>query len=103
MFAIVKSKGRQYRVREGQQIRLPRHDQAPGEELVLDSVLAVGQEDDTRVGSPYVQDARVICDVLEHGRGKKIIVFKKKKRKGYSKKQGHRQDFTAVKVRSIEA
>ncbi len=103
MFAIVESGGKQYRVREGQRLKLARMDQEPGEEVVLDSVLAVGQDDDVQFGKPYLEQASVVCDVLEHDREKKVIVFKKKRRKGYSKKQGHRQDFTAVKIKSIQA
>ena len=103
MFAIIESKGKQYRVRAGQRIKLARLDKAPGEEVILDTVMAVGQDNDIRFGRPYLENVKVVCDVLEHDRDKKIIVFKKKRRKGYSKKQGHRQDFTAVKVKSIEA
>ncbi|WP_291322402.1 50S ribosomal protein L21 [Desulfonatronospira sp.] len=103
MFAIVESGGKQYRVREGQRLKVARMDQEPGEEIVLDSVLAVGQDEEVQIGKPYLEDARVICDILEHDRDKKVIIFKKKRRKGYSKKQGHRQDYTALQVKSIQA
>ncbi len=103
MFAIIESGGKQYRVRPGQYIKVPRMDQEPGQEIVLDSVLAVGSEEDVQFGRPYLGEAKVVCDVLKHDRDKKIIVFKKKRRKGYRKKQGHRQDFTALKVKDIQA
>jgi large subunit ribosomal protein L21 len=103
MFAIVETGGKQYKVQEGQRVKVARLQAEAGDEVTLDRVLMVGKGEDVSVGRPMLDGAKVACEVLEHGRDKKIIVFKKKRRKDYRKKQGHRQDFTALKVKSIEA
>ncbi|MFW6005674.1 MAG: 50S ribosomal protein L21 [Desulfonatronovibrionaceae bacterium] len=103
MFAIIESGGKQFRVKEGQQIKVARVSLEAGSELIINNILAAGDQAEVRFGTPYVDGARVVCDVLSHERHKKIIVFKKKRRKGYSKKQGHRQDFTRLRVKAIEA
>ena len=103
MFAIIEAGGKQFRVREGQQIKVARITDEAGSELIVDKILAAGTQAEIKFGRPYVEGARVVCDVLSHERDKKIIVFKKKRRKGYSKKQGHRQDFTRLQVKTIEA
>ncbi|MFO7727260.1 MAG: 50S ribosomal protein L21 [Desulfonatronovibrio sp.] len=103
MFAIIETGGKQFRVREGQQIKVAKLTDEAGSEIVMDKILAAGVQSDVKFGQPYVEGARVVCDVLSHERDKKIIVFKKKRRKGYSKKQGHRQDFTRLRVKTIEA
>ncbi len=102
MFAIVETGGKQFRVQEGTRVRVPKIDIQAGSNLDLDKVLLVGGAE-LKVGSPYVQGASVACEVVEHGREKKIIVFKKKRRKDYRRKQGHRQDFTTIQVKSITA
>ena len=98
MYAVVKTGGKQYRVTEGDTLKVEKLNGEVGSRIELTEVLAVGEGDDVRIGVPIVENAKVVCEITEQGRGKKIIVFKKKKRKGYSKKQGHRQDFTALKV-----
>lgn len=103
MFAIVETGGKQYRVHEGLVIRVEKLEADPGKEVVLEKVLMVDKDGDMSVGAPYVDAAKVACEVMEHGRGRKIIVFKHKRRKDYRKKQGHRQDFTTIKVKSIQA
>jgi large subunit ribosomal protein L21 len=103
MFAILETGGKQFRVREGQQIKVAKLADEAGSEIVMDKILAAGNQSEVKFGQPYVEGARVVCDVLSHERAKKIIVFKKKRRKGYSKKQGHRQDFTRLRVKTIEA
>ncbi|BDV01837.1 MAG: ribosomal protein [Desulfomicrobiaceae bacterium] len=103
MFAIVETGGKQFRVEEGLQFKAPKMEAEVGAEIALDRVLLVQGESGLKVGQPLVEGAVVRCQVVDHGRDKKIIVFKKKRRKGYSKKQGHRQDFTLVKVTGIEA
>ncbi|NCC25991.1 MAG: 50S ribosomal protein L21 [Deltaproteobacteria bacterium] len=102
MFAIIETGGKQYRVQEGQQFKVALMDAEPGSEVSLDRVLMVGQGEDVSVGRPVLDGAAVACEVVAHGRDRKIIVFKKKRRKDYRKKQGHRQDFTALKVKSIQ-
>ncbi|WP_028574821.1 50S ribosomal protein L21 [Desulfonatronovibrio hydrogenovorans] len=103
MFAIIETGGKQFRVKEGQQIKVAKLADEAGSEIVLDKILAAGGQSEVKFGQPYVDGAKVVCDVLSHERDKKVIVFKKKRRKGYSKKQGHRQDFTRLRVKSIEA
>ena len=99
-YAIIQSGGKQFRVAQGEVVRLPSIAAKVGEEVELD-VLAKGDAQSIDIGSPLVEGARVSATVIEHGRGEKVIVFKKKRRKQYKKKHGHRQNFTAVKIDSI--
>jgi large subunit ribosomal protein L21 len=85
-----------------QAIRVDRLSAEPGDDVVLDQVLLVADGQDTRVGRPLVPGAVVRAKVLGHDRAKKILVFKKKRRKGYHKAQGHRQDYTALKITAID-
>ena len=98
-YAIIRSGGKQFRVVEGETVRVPSLGEAAGAGVEFD-VLVVGG-DETKVGSPIVDGARVAGTIVEHGRGDKIIVFKKKRRKQYKRTQGHRQNYTAVKIDSI--
>jgi large subunit ribosomal protein L21 len=98
-YAIIQSGGKQFRVAQGEIVRIPSLAAEVGESVELD-VLARGDAQGIEVGSPLV-GARVSATVVGHGRGEKVIVFKKKRRKQYKKKHGHRQDFTAVKIESI--
>ena len=86
MYAIIKTGGKQYRVSEGQTLRVEKLTAQEGK-VEFDQVLLVGQEDDVKVGKPIVEGAKVSADVIREGRDKKVIVFKKKRRKGYHKKQ----------------
>ena len=99
-YAIIRSGGKQFRVAEGQTVRVPSLGEQAGASVEFD-VLVVGGDNETKVGSPIVDGARVAGTVVEHGRGDKIIVFKKKRRKQYKRTQGHRQNYTAVKIDSI--
>lgn len=102
MYAIIETGGKQFRVEEGAKIFVEKLDAEAGSEIVIDKVLMVGGES-FNVGAPYVESAKVTAEVVEHGRGKKIIVFKKRRRHDFRKTQGHRQDFTALKIKAIEA
>lgn len=102
MYAIIESGGKQFRVEEGGKIRVEKLASTVGSEIVLDTVLMVGGGSFT-VGSPYVAAAKVTAEVVEHGRGEKIIVFKKRRRHDSRRTQGHRQDFTTLKITSITA
>ena len=99
-YAIIRSGGKQFRVEEGAQVRVPSIEKEVGEAVELD-VLMVAGKGEPRIGSPLVEGARVAATVLDHGRDAKIIVFKKKRRKQYKRKQGHRQDYTTLKIGSI--
>ena len=101
MYAIIKTGGKQYRVSEGQTLRVEKL--SAEDKVSFDQVLLVGGDDGVKVGKPVVEGASVDADVVREGRGKKVIIFKKKRRKGYHKKQGHRQAFTEVKITQINA
>lgn len=98
-YAIIRSGGKQFRVEEGQQVRVPLMDKEVGSTVELDVMLLGG--DESKVGAPIVDGARVAATVVDHGRDTKIIVFKKKRRKQYKRTKGHRQDYTTLKIDSI--
>jgi large subunit ribosomal protein L21 len=98
-YAIIRSGGKQFRVEEGQQVRVPLMDKEVGSTIELDVLLLGG--DEAKVGAPTVDGARVAATVVDHGRDTKIIVFKKKRRKQYKRTKGHRQDYTTLKINSI--
>ncbi|MFQ5480641.1 MAG: 50S ribosomal protein L21 [Thermodesulfobacteriota bacterium] len=102
MKAVVKTGGKQYVVTEGDTLRVEKLAGEVGATINLEDVLSVGEGKDIKVGAPTVEGASVKAEIVEHGRGKKIIVFKKKRRKGYKKKQGHRQDYTGIKIEEIK-
>ena len=104
MFAIISADGRQYRVAKGDIIRFDRMKAEPGDSFETAQVLAIAEEDNKlKIGSPVVEGAKVEGTVLQHGKDKKIIVFKRKRRKTYRRKYGHRQDHTLVKIDKISA
>ena len=104
MFAIISADGRQYRVAKGDIIRFDRMKAEPGDSFETAKVLAIAEEDNKlKIGSPVVEGAKVEGTVLQHGNDKKIIVFKRKRRKTYRRKYGHRQDHTLVKIDKISA
>ncbi len=104
MFAIISADGRQYRVAEGDIIRFDRIKAEPGDLFETGQVLAIAEKDNNlKIGSPIVEGAKVEGTVLQHGKDKKIIVFKRKRRKTYRRKYGHRQDHTMVKIDKISA
>jgi large subunit ribosomal protein L21 len=102
MYAVFQTGGKQFRAEPGARLRVPTLDAEPGASVVFDHVLLAGDGDATlKVGSPTVSGATVKAEVLRHGRDRKIIVFKRKRRKGYRKKQGHRQGFTEIRVDEV--
>ena len=104
MYAIIKTGGKQYKVSEGDVIYVEKLGVADEEAVTFNEVLAVGEGDAIKVGAPYVDGASVTGKALVgEGKGKKIIVFKYKPKKGYAKKQGHRQPFTKVVIEKINA
>jgi len=102
MKAVVKTGGKQYTITEGDILRVEKLSGEVGATINLDEVLSVGEGADFRLGTPTVEGASVKAEIVAHGRGKKVIVFKKKRRKGYKKKQGHRQDYTGLKIQEIK-
>ncbi|MBN2329884.1 MAG: 50S ribosomal protein L21 [Candidatus Omnitrophica bacterium] len=101
MYAIVRTGGKQYQVSPGDVIRVEKIAAEQGEEVALNEVLLVKDDDRFEVGTPILEGASVKAKVLEHGRAKKIIVFKFKRRKQYRRKQGHRQDYTRLQIQEI--
>lgn len=103
MFAIVETGGKQYRVTPGEVIKVEKLPVEEGREVELGKVLLTAQEDEVKLGNPYIEGVRVKAQVLGHGKGRKILVMKFKKRKNYRRKRGHRQPFTALKITDIVA
>jgi len=102
MKAVVKTGGKQYTITEGDTLRVEKLAGEVGATINLNEILAVGEGQDMKLGAPTVEGATVKAEIISHGRGKKVIVFKKKRRKGYKKKQGHRQDYTGLKISEIK-
>ncbi len=101
MYAVVDIAGSQYKVREGENIRVARLDAEEGSSLTLSDVLLVGGGDEIQVGTPQVEGVAVEARVKGHGRADKIIVFKMKRRKNYRRKKGHRQPYTELQIEKI--
>lgn len=101
MYAVIKTGGKQYRVAAGDVISVEKLAGEPGSTISLDTVLMVGDEGNQTVGTPTVEGASVTAEVLEQTRGDKIIVFKKKRRQGYRRKAGHRQDLTVLRITDV--
>lgn len=102
MYAIIETCGKQFRVQEGNKIVIDRQAAEIGNEITFDRVVMLGG-DNAKFGSPYIDGAKVTAKVTEHGRGEKVVVFKKHRRKSYRKTQGHRQDYTALTITGINA
>ena len=103
MYAIIKTGGKQYRVQSGEQLRVESLAAEVGAAVAFDEVLMVGAGEAVRVGAPLVAGARVQATVLAHGRGDKVRIFKLRRRKHYQKSQGHRQNYTEVRIDDIVA
>lgn len=104
MYAVIESGSRQFRVQVGEIVRVQRLDGDVGAPVVFDRVLMLGGEDEARIGAPVVDGAAVRASIVEHGRDKKIHIYTYKRRQNSNRRRmGHRQDFTAVKIESIES
>ena len=103
MYAIIETGGKQYKVSEGDVLMVEKLDTAEGEAVGFDRVLTVVKDGEVVVGKPLVAGAKVTAQVVEHGKGKKILVFKYKAKSNYRKRQGHRQPFTKIRIEKIEA
>lgn len=101
MYAIIETGGKQYRVEEGKAIFVEKLNVEEGSKVTFDRVLFVSKDGDVKVGSPVVEGAKVEGLAEQHGRGKKVVIFKFKAKKNYRKKKGHRQPFTKVRIESI--
>jgi large subunit ribosomal protein L21 len=101
MYAVIKTGGKQHRVSEGDVLKIEKLEGLKGDTIVFEEVLLVSKEDQTRVGTPIVEGAKVVGEIVHQGKGPKIIIFKKKRRKGFLKKTGHRQLLTEVRIKEI--
>ncbi|NLW00241.1 MAG: 50S ribosomal protein L21 [Clostridiales bacterium] len=101
MYAVIRTGGKQYRVYEGDILNVEKLDVQEGATVEFDEVLALSGDDGLKVGTPVLEGAKVEAQVLKHGKGKKIIVFKYKPKKNYRKKQGHRQPYTQIRITRI--
>jgi large subunit ribosomal protein L21 len=102
MYAVIETGSKQHRVSAGDQLRIERLTVEAGQPVTFDRVLLVNKDGQLSVGTPTVAGASVLADVVEHIRGEKQIVFKLKRRKGYRRKQGHRQELTVVRIKEIK-
>lgn len=102
MYAIVETGGKQYKVTPDTFFKVEKIDVEENGTVELENVLLVNDGNDIRIGSPFVSGAKVVCSVLEHGKSKKVVVFKYKPKKKYRKLTGHRQQFTTLKVEKIQ-
>jgi large subunit ribosomal protein L21 len=101
MHAVIKTGGKQYRVAPGDTVKVETLTAEVGQQITLSEVLAVSNGDEVKVGSPFVAGAAVVATVVGHGRHDKVTIFKMKRRKHYQKHQGHRQNFTELRIDSI--
>lgn len=103
MYAVIKTGGKQYRVTEGDTLKVEKLDVATGNTVEIDQVLMLGEGGNVKIGTPLVEGARVSAEVLSQGRGKKISIVKFKRRKHYRRQAGHRQHFTELKITGINS
>jgi len=103
MYAVIETGGKQYRVSQGDVVRVERLEENVGDKVAIDAVHLIADGKAVFVGRPNVEGAEVRATVVEEGRGPKVVAFKKKRRKGYRRKIGHRQDFTALQIDQIIA
>lgn len=103
MYAIIRSGGKQYRVEPGMEIKVDLLQSEPGADFETDQVLMMNDGSETRVGAPTVAGAVVKGTIVDHTQGKKVLIFKMKRRKGYRRTQGHRHQYTVIKINSINA
>ena len=103
MYAIINISGKQYKATAGSRLRVPKQDGDLGKVLTFDKVLLTNDGKNTEIGNPIIKGFSVTATIINHGRDKKILVYKKKRRKGYQRKNGHRQWYTEIEFNSIEA
>jgi len=103
MYAVIKTGGKQYRVTKGETVKIETIPGDEGSSIVLDKVLAVGEGDKLSVGKPLLNGASVKATIVAHGRGDKVRIFKMRRRKHYQKNQGHRQNYTEIRIDGISA
>ncbi len=103
MYAVIKTGGKQYRVAAGEKIKVEQIPADVGSQITLDQVLMVGEGESVKIGAPVISGATVTASVLSHGRHDKVKIFKMRRRKHYQKHQGHRQNYTEIRIEAISA
>jgi len=103
MYAVIATGGKQYRVQQGETLHVEKLEAEAGKTVEFTDVLLVADGENVKVGAPHVAGAKVTAEVVGNGRGEKLIVYKYRRRKGYRRKNGHRQPFTALKITGITA
>jgi large subunit ribosomal protein L21 len=101
VYAIIRTGGKQYKVSPGDTIRVEKVPGEAGETVEMKDVLCYAEGENVQAGTPLLSNVKVVGEILGQGRARKVIIFKKKRRKGYSKKTGHRQSFTSLKIKEI--
>ena len=101
MYAIIETGSKQYRVSEGDVIKVEKLKGNVGDAVEINDVLLIKKENETKVGNPMISNAKVVGEIVETGKGKKVIIFKFKRRKNYRRKRGHRQPYTTLKINQI--
>tara|TARA_B100001250_G_scaffold387846_1_gene385622 strand:- start:231 stop:698 length:468 start_codon:yes stop_codon:yes gene_type:complete len=103
MYAIAELSGKQFRIEPGSELKVPKQSGKVGDKIVLDKVLFFDNDKDRLIGTPFIKDMSIEAKISSHGRDKKIIVFKMKRRKRYRRKHGHRQDFSMIQIDKIDS
>jgi large subunit ribosomal protein L21 len=101
MYAVIKTGGKQYRVAQGDTLKVEKLEAGEGDSVEFDQVLMVGEGEDVKIGTPYVEGSRVTATVKSHGRGDKVEIIKFRRRKHHMKRAGHRQDYTELEITGI--
>lgn len=102
MYAVIKTGGKQYRIAPGEEIQVEKLPGNVGDRVTFEEVLLTSDGDNVKVGKPFLENAKVLARITGQGKGRKVVVFKYKKRKGYRRKRGHRQHYSLVRVENIE-
>ena len=102
MYAVIKTGGKQYRIAPGEEIQVEKLPGNVGDRVTFEEVLLTSDGDNVKVGKPFLENAKVLARITGQGKGRKVVVFKYKKRKGYRSKRGHRQHYSLVRVENIE-
>jgi large subunit ribosomal protein L21 len=103
MYAIIRTGGKQYRVSQGEDIKVEKLKAGVGERVIFDQVLLAGEGENIQVGTPYLENTKVIGRIRRHGKNSKVVVFKFKRRKNFRRTRGHRQEYSLVAIENIEA
>lgn len=101
MYAVIQTGGKQYKVQPGDTVFVEKLTGNPGDAVEFDSVLLLADDEQVAVGAPHIDGAKVTGEIVDHGRGEKLIVYKFQRRKNYRNKNGHRQSYTAVKINQV--